>query len=93
MLPVASTRNTPPGATLEELEELTELGAVLERDELTELLITLALERELLEGIREDELERLELTRLDELLQAPVTPNGEGWLAQVVLEIQLLLFS
>ena len=101
MLPVASTRNTPPGATL---EELLELGGVLEREELTELLITLALERELLEGINEEELERLdgineeelerlELTTLDELPQAAVTPKGEGWLAQVVLEIQLLLFS
>lgn len=87
MLPVASTRNTPPGLTLDVLEELTELG-VLERDELIEL----RLEREL--GIIEDdELERLELTTLDELPQAAVTPKGEGWLAQVVLEIQLLLFS
>lgn len=83
------------------LEELTELG-VLERDELIEL--TLELERELgiteddkLErelGITEDdELERLELTTLDEFTQAAVKPKGDGWLAQVVLEIQLLLFS
>lgn len=94
ILPVASTRNTPPGATLDELEELTELGGVLERDELTELLITLTLELELELGITEDdELERLELTTLDELPQAPVTPKGEGWLVQVALEIQLLLFS
>lgn len=97
MLPVASTRNTPPGLTLEVLEELTELG-VLERDELIELLITLILELERELGVtEEDELERLELTTLettlDELPHTPVTPKGEGWLAQVVREIQLLLFS
>ena len=46
MLPVASTRNTPPAGTLERLDELTELG-VLERDELMELLIELGvLERD-----------------------------------------------
>lgn len=79
------------------LEELTELG-VLERDELIELLITLILELERELGVTEDdELERLELTTLettlDELPHTPVTPKGEGWLAQVVREIQLLLFS
>lgn len=80
MLPVASTRNTPPGLTLDRLEELIELG-VLERDELIELLVTLTLEleRELLEGISEDELERLlELNTLEELPHTPVTPKGEG---------------
>lgn len=105
ILPVASTLNTPPGGvTLEVLEELTELG-VLEREELTELGV---LEREeLIElGVLEREelielgvLEREELTELlvtltlDETPQLAVTPKGEGWLVQVVLEIQLLLFS
>lgn len=88
MLPVASTRKTPPGLTLEEL-------AILELERTDELLGILELEREL--GITEDdELGRLELTldtTLDELPHAAVTPKGEGWLAQVVLEIQLLLFS
>jgi len=75
------------------LEELTELG-VLERDELIELLLTLILELERELGVTEDdELERLELTTLDELPHTPVTPKGDGWLVQVVLEIQLLLFS
>jgi len=40
-----------------------------------------------------NELERTELLTTLELVQAPVTPNGDGWLAQVALEIQLLLFS
>lgn len=66
-------------------------------DGLEELLVVTILdelERELLEGINDDELERLlELNTLDELPQAAVTPKGEGWLAHVVLEIQLLLFS
>lgn len=52
------------------------------------------LERELLDGTKDDELERLlELNTLDELPQAAVTPKGEGWLVQVALDIQLLLFS
>jgi hypothetical protein len=88
--------NTPPEGTLDVLEELIELG-VLERDELIELLLTLILELERELGvIEDDELERLELTldtTLEELPQAAVTPKGEGWLAQVALEIQLLLFS
>lgn len=75
-------------ATLErtELTELTEL-ATLERDELTELLTT--------ELLMELELERtLELlTRLEEVAQFDLTPNGAGWLLQVLREIQLLLFS
>lgn len=104
ILPVASTRKTPPGLTLDRLEELIELGVlereelielgVLERDELIKLLLTLILELEReLGGTEDDELERLELTTLDELPHTPVTPKGAGWLAQVVLEIQLLLFS
>ena len=91
MLPVASTRKTPPGLTLDELAE----RGILELERTDELLGILELEREL--GITEDdELGRLELTldtTLDELPHAAVTPKGEGWLAQVVLEIQLLLFS
>ena len=55
---------------LDKLEERTELLVVTMLDEL---------ERELLEGINDDELERLlELNTLDELPQTPVTPNGEG---------------
>jgi hypothetical protein len=70
-----------------EREELIELG-VLEREELIELGV---LEREELVAL-ERELDT-EDGALDETPQTPVTPNGEGWLAQVVLEIQLLLFS
>jgi hypothetical protein len=103
MLPVASTRNTPPvGLTLDELAELRmledELGTLeaelgmLELERTDELLGMLELEREL--GITEDdELGRLEPGILEELPQPAVNPKGEGWLAQVVLEIQLLLFS
>jgi len=101
MLPVASTRNTPPvGLTLDELAELgmledertDELLGMLELERTDELLGMLELEREL--GITEDdELGRLEPGILEELPQPAVNPKGEGWLAQVVLEIQLLLFS
>lgn len=92
MLPVASTLKTPPvGLTLDELAEL----GTLELERTDELAGMIELEVEL--GVTEDdELGRLELTldkMLDELPQAAVTPKGEGWLAQVVLEIQLLLFS
>lgn len=92
MLPVASTLKTPPIELT--LDELAELGT-LELERTDELAGMIELEVEL--GVTEDdELGRLELTldgMLDELPQAAVTPKGEGWLAQVVLEIQLLLFS
>lgn len=44
---------------------------------------------------RLDELERIELELSDELDKAhpPTTPNGDGWLVQVEVEMQLLLFS
>ena len=96
--------NTPPGGTttellldedlLDKLEERIELLVVIALDELgRELLVVTTLDelgRELLDGGRtDDELER----GIEELVQAPVTPKGVGWLAQVALEIQLLLFS
>jgi hypothetical protein len=88
MLPVASTANTPP--VVGTLDELAELGALE--------LGTLELERT--ELGTDDELGRLEelpileeLPMLDGEVQLAVKPNGEGWLAQVALEIQLLLFS
>lgn len=90
---------------LDTTEELTELRT-LEREELTALVMILDAElltrlerelltfgRELLPGIDDGVLERLELTPIDELLHAPVTPKGAGCDAQVALEIQLLLFS
>jgi len=42
-----------------------------------------------------DELERIELELNDELdnEQPPMTPKGDGWVVQVEVEIQLLLFS
>lgn len=101
MLPVASTRNVPP-VVADELEErgtlLLDTTALdeelwmllLETIELDELR-TLLLDE--LDGTEEDELERTELLTTLELLQAPLTPNGAGWVAHVALEIQLLLFS
>ena len=86
ILPVESTRNTP--GVLEPTEEETEL-TTLEDTELTELLTELELERTL---ELETTLELL-LTRLDEVAQLDFTPNGAGWLLQVLREIQLLLFS
>ena len=92
---------------LDKLEERIELLVVIALDELgrellvvttldelgRELLVVTTLDelgRELLDGGRtDDELER----GIEELVQAPVTPKGAGWLAQVALEIQLLLFS
>ena len=90
IFPVESTRNTP--GVLEPVEEETEL-VTLEATELLELT-TLELELErtlelLLTGV---ELALL-LTKLDEVPQADLTPNGAGWLLQVLREIQLLLFS
>lgn len=94
MLPVASTLKIP--AVLEPTEEEIELPT-LERDELIELEIELTtLERDELTTLL-TELERAELTelltRLEETPHAEVTPNGAGWLLQVLREIQLLLFS
>lgn len=42
-----------------------------------------------------EELDRIELELNDELdkPQLPTTPKGDGWLVQVDVEIQLLLFS
>lgn len=68
-----------------ELEERTEL----------ELLVSgvLELERELLVNGADELGLLLELgARLDEVAQ-PVTPKGDGWLAQVVRDTQLLPFS
>lgn len=75
---------------LDTLEELTELLVVTILDEL---------ERELLEGgntTDDEELERLDgAIELEEIPQpgAAVKPKGDGWVVQVDLEIQLLLFS
>ena len=94
ILPVESTRNTP--GVLEPVEETAEL-VVLEREELIELAIELTtLERDELTTLL-TELERAELTelltKLEEVAQLDFTPNGAGWLLQVLREIQLLLFS
>lgn len=82
-----------------ELDERTELelttGTELEERTELELLVSgvLELERELLVNGADELGLLLELgARLDELAQA-VTPKGDGWLAQVVRDTQLLPFS
>lgn len=66
---------------------------ILEETGLEEITLLLDDERMLEEII---ELDELSLIELDEELSGPqplIKPNSEGWLAQVAMEIQLLLFS
>lgn len=84
------------GTELDERIEL-ELVAGTELDERMELELVAGtelderIELELVAGV--DELERLVvITTLDDAPQF-VTPNGAGWLAQVLRETQLLPFS
>lgn len=92
ILPVVSTRNTPPEGALEELrtlletielEELRRLLDTVELDELRALLETTMLDelRALLDKVELDELERAELLNaFDELAQpaTATTPKGDG---------------
>jgi hypothetical protein len=74
----------PLALLLEELALLDErIGELLDDD------------RTLDESGKLDELLLIELELVTELErpQPPAMPNGEGWLAQVDTEIQLLLFS
>ena len=82
------------------LDERTELldGTILLLDDermLEEKILLLDDERIVEEMIELDELLLTELEIADELRgPQPLTkPNGAGWLAQVAMEIQLLLFS
>ena len=79
---------TPLALLLDELTLLEE-----RTEELLEEMTLLLDDERILEEI--DELDFIELELSDELdkPQLPTTPNGDGWLAQVATEIQLLLFS
>ena len=99
ILPVASTRNTPPPLEDDELVldvelllvELVELDEVL-LVELEEVLEVLLVELdEVLEVL--DELVDEVLEELEELGQLLITPPLPDWLLQVVRPIQLWLFS
>lgn len=107
----------PGGVTLDTDELMLELERELganEDEEVDDGTKEDELERELgnteeleldVDGIKDDELERLLLERLILLLERLVEvttlddvpqlakPNGAGWLVQVAREIQLLLFS
>lgn len=89
--PLAVAFGITPLALL--LDELTLLDERI--DELLEETILLLEERILDELNTLDELERIELELIDELdnAQPPTTPNGDGWVVHVEVEIQLLLFS
>lgn len=107
MLPVVSTRNTPPPLEddelvldvellLVELDEvlLVELDEVLlvELEEVLEvLLVELDEVLEVLDELVDEVLEELE--ELEELGQLLITPPLPDWLLQVVRPIQLWLFS
>jgi hypothetical protein len=76
---------------------LDELKLLDERiDELLEDTILLDEDRILKELDMLEELDLIELELTDDELdkpQLPTTPNGEGWLVHVAMEMQLLLFS
>jgi hypothetical protein len=82
---------TPLALLLEELRLLEERIEEL----LEEIMLLLDEERILEELNTVEELDRIELELNDELdnPHEPTTPKGDGWLVQVDVDIQLLLFS